>query len=143
LVGINPAAVLQKLIGHGVHVTGRVDDVQPYYRRSSICVIPLRAGGGTRLKILESMAFGRPVVSTSIGCEGLDVEDGKHLFIADNANEFAEKVIILLTNEEIRQQIINNARRLVETYYNWDILADQYIAALIHIIGESNKSSKS
>jgi glycosyltransferase involved in cell wall biosynthesis len=136
VVGINPAAVLEKLKGHNVHVTGRVDDVRPFYRRSSVCVIPLRAGGGTRLKILESMALGRPVVSTTIGCEGLGVEDGKHLFIADTAEEFAEKVLLLLANKEKRQQIINNARWLVETHYNWDILANKYIAALVHMIND-------
>jgi len=76
------------------------------------------------------------VVSTTIGCEGLDVEDGKHLFIADAADEFAEKVLLLLVNKEKRQQIINNARRLVETHYNWDILANKYIAALVHIIND-------
>lgn len=138
VVGINPAAILEKLKGHNVHVTGRVDDVRPFYKRSSVCVIPLRAGGGTRLKILESMALGRPVVSTTIGCEGLDVEDGKHLFIADAADEFAEKVLLLLTDMEKRQQIINNARRLVETHYNWDGLANQYIAALIHLINDND-----
>jgi len=136
VVGIDPSPALEKLNEHGVHVTGRVDNVQPYYKRSSVCVIPLRAGGGTRLKILESMALGRPVVSTTIGCEGLDVEDGKHLFIADAADEFAEKVLLLLANKEKRQQIIDNARRLVETHYNWDILANKYIAALVHIIND-------
>jgi glycosyltransferase involved in cell wall biosynthesis len=133
VVGIDPPDVLKQLEGKTVHVTGRVEDVRLYYQRSNICVIPLRAGGGTRLKILEAMALGRPVVSTTIGCEGLEVIDGEHIFIADDPKEFAKKTLLLLTNQQIRKQIIQNARHLVETHYDWDILADRYNQAIIQI----------
>lgn len=123
IVGINPRPEVKQLDGDGVHVTGRVDDVRPYYRRSTVCVVPLRAGGGTRLKIVEAMALGRPVVSTSIGCEGLDVVDGEHLFIADSPEEFAEKTVRLLTDEGLRKRITTKARRLVLNRYDWDVIA--------------------
>lgn len=123
IVGQDPPPEVVRLRGNGVHVTGRVDDLIPYYRRSTASVVPLRAGGGTRLKILEAMALGRPVVSTSIGCEGIDVVDGEHLFIADSPKQFAEKTVRLLQDKELSEKIRNNARHLVVTQYDWDIIA--------------------
>jgi len=123
IVGTDPRPEVRRLNGNGVHVTGRVEDVRPYYSRSTAFVVPLRAGGGTRLKILEAMALGRPVVSTSIGCEGLDVVDGEHLFIADSPEQFAEKTVRFLTDEALRQRITTKARQLVVTYYDWDVIA--------------------
>ena len=82
----------------------------------------MRAGGGTRLKILEAIALGRPVVSTSLGCEGLDVTDGRHLLIADTPEEFAAKVILLLKNPRRRQELAAEARTLVEKIYDWAVI---------------------
>ena len=89
IVGKEPLPEVLRLNSDGVHVTGQVEDVIPYYKQSAVCVVPLRSGGGTRLKILEAMALGRPVVSTTIGCEGLEVVDGQHLLIADKPANFA------------------------------------------------------
>ena len=125
IVGINPSSDVKALEGNGIHVTGRVDDVRPYYSRSTVCVVPLRAGGGTRLKILEAMALGRPVVSTSVGCEGLKVIDGEHLFIADHAEAFADRTARLLRDEALRRYIASRARELVVNHYDWDIIARQ------------------
>ena len=125
IVGRDPVHEVMQLDGNGVHVTGRVADVLPYYRKSSVCVVPLRAGGGTRLKILEAMALGRPVVSTSIGCEGLDVDDGEHLLIADSSEQFAEKTVRLLTDKTLYEHITTNARKLVVSRYDWDGIAEQ------------------
>jgi glycosyltransferase involved in cell wall biosynthesis len=124
IVGTNPTPEVTQLDGDGVHVTGRVDDVVPYYSRSTACVVPLRAGGGTRLKILEAMALGRPVVSTSLGCEGLEVVDGEHLFIADSPEQIADKVVRLLADQALRERIASNARQLVVARYDWDVIAD-------------------
>lgn len=125
IVGPNPPPEVIDLGKDHVHVTGRVDDVVPYYNQSTVCVVPLRAGGGTRLKILEAMALGRPVVSTSLGCEGLDVVDGEHLLIADNSAEFAEQTIRLLTDTTLVQRITRNARELVMARYDWDVIAER------------------
>jgi glycosyltransferase involved in cell wall biosynthesis len=132
IVGRNPRSEVVKLNSDRVHVTGQVEDVIPYYRKGAVCVVPLRAGGGTRLKILEAMALGRPVVSTTIGCEGLDVIDGEHLFIADKPVQFAEKTKRLLTDRQLYQQISTRGRQLVEARYDWDKIANQ----LIDVYGE-------
>jgi len=125
IVGADPSPEVIRLNGDNVHVTGRVEDVVPYYRRSAVFIVPLRAGGGTRLKILEAMALGRPVVSTSIGCEGLNVVDGQHLLIADSPKQFAEQTIRLLTDKLLYQRIIAEARQLVVAKYDWDGIAGQ------------------
>lgn len=123
IVGINPRPEVKTLAGNGIHVTGRVDEVRPYYDRSTVCVVPLRAGGGTRLKILEAMALGRPVVSTSIGCEGLEVIDGVHLLIADSPEPFAEKILRLLQDKNLQESLTRHARVLAEERYDWEVIA--------------------
>lgn len=123
IVGKNPSPEVRQLGGKGVHVIGCVNDLRPYYSRSTVCVVPLRAGGGTRLKILEAMAFGRPVVSTSIGCEGLEAIDGEHLLVADHPQEFADRTVHLLVDETSRQSLTIKARELVVSRYDWDVIA--------------------
>jgi polysaccharide biosynthesis protein PslH len=123
LVGRDPVDEVKRLAGEKVHVTGWVESVEPYYRRSTVSVVPLRAGGGTRLKILESMALGRPVVSTAKGCEGLAVVDGEEIFIADSPEEFAAKTSRLLAERTLRERMAHNARQLVMARYNWDAIA--------------------
>lgn len=127
IVGRDPRPEVMDLNGGQVHVTGRVDDVLPYYQKCPICVVPLRAGGGTRLKILEAMALGRPVVSTTIGCEGLDVIDGEHLLIADTPAEFAEKTVRLLHDHQLYQRLSVNGRLLVEQQYGWDGITEKLL----------------
>jgi sugar transferase (PEP-CTERM/EpsH1 system associated) len=123
IVGKNPSSEVIRLSGNGVRVTGQVDDLVPYYSSSAVSVVPLRAGGGTRLKILEAMALGRPVVTTLIGCEGLDVVNGKHLLIADSPNQFAEHTLQLLRNKQTWLSITQQARDLVVNRYDWDVIA--------------------
>lgn len=107
-----------------IEVTGPVPDVRPYYQEAALTVVPLRAGGGTRLKILESMALGRAVVSTTVGCEGLDVVDGEHLLIADSAPGFAAAVTRLLRDRPLRREIARNARNLVKRRYDWGMIGE-------------------
>lgn len=123
IVGSNPIRAVQALASDDVTVTGYVEDVIPYYRQALVSVIPLRAGGGTRLKILESMALGRPVVSTSLGCEGLMVTHGENILIADAPADFAAQTVRLMNEEGLRRSLIANGRRLVETTYDWQIIA--------------------
>lgn len=134
IVGREPPQEVVNLGTDRVHVTGWVEEVVPYYERSAVCVVPLRAGGGTRLKILEAMALGRPVVSSKIGCEGLDVIDGENILIAERPEEFAEKTVRLLRDDNLRKSIAENARRLVENQYDWDILAQRLIDILNRIV---------
>ncbi|MBN1202243.1 MAG: glycosyltransferase [Anaerolineae bacterium] len=125
IVGADPPERLKHVDANRVHVAGWVDDVQPYYRRCRVCVTPLRAGGGTRLKILEAMALGRPVVSTALGREGLDVIDGEHLLVADDPDQIAEQIARLLNDPALVERITTKGRRLVEDHYDWDAIAAQ------------------
>lgn len=141
IVGNRPGAELLRWQNDYIHITGMVEDVVPYYQKAHVCVIPLRAGGGTRLKILEAMALGRPVVSTSIGCEGLDVVNGRHLLIADTAEEFADAVLQLLKDDILRKQITTNALGLVRDQYDWNIIADQLMRLYSELAGLSPQGS--
>ncbi len=107
----------------GVRFTGYVDDIRPWVAQSSACVVPLRQGAGTRLKVLEAMALGTPVVSTSKGVEGLDLEDGTEVLVADSPARFAERVIELLQNPRMQRDLSQQARRKVEQDYDWEKIA--------------------
>lgn len=121
IVGAHPSKTIRGYDGrHGVHVTGRAPSIDEYWRKTSIYIVPLTIGGGIRLKILEAMAAGRAIVSTSIGCEGLDVQHGKHLLTGDDPQAFAQAVITLAQDSAQRDCIRKKARRLVEEVYDWD-----------------------
>jgi len=125
IVGINPRDEVLNLQSEHVTVTGRVESVEPYYRQADVCVVPLRAGGGTRLKILESFALGCPVVSTTIGAEGLSVVNGTHLLLADEADSFAKAVLAVFDDPLLRDRLVKAGRQLVEEQYDWEQIAGQ------------------
>lgn len=104
----------------GVVLTGYVEDLRPILARSQVCVVPLRAGGGTRLKILEAMALGTPVVSTSLGAEGLEATAEQEILIADEPAQFADAVLRLLDDAALRTRLAARARALVRARYGWD-----------------------
>jgi polysaccharide biosynthesis protein PslH len=109
----------------GVNVSGSVEDVRPWLRSASAVVVPLLSGGGTRLKILEAFASGRPVVSTSIGAAGLDVEDDRHLIISDRPMDMAQSVVSVLRNRRQAQNLSDNAYELVQANYRWSTIVDR------------------
>ncbi len=121
----------------GVQVTGRVEDIRPYVRDAAVYVVPLRVGGGTRLKIFEAMAMGKAVVSTSIGAEGLDVLDGSNIVLADSPPVFANAVVELLGDEERRRRIGLAATQLA-AQYSWPRIASRFSQILSGVI-ESEK----
>jgi glycosyltransferase involved in cell wall biosynthesis len=123
VVGKDAPAELGRI--SGVDVIGAVPDVRPYLYQASVVVVPLRVGSGTRIKILEAMAAGRAIVTTSVGVEGLRVQNGRHLVIADGPKDFAEAVTQLLWDPGLRQEIGANARKLVEQEYDWSMLAQR------------------
>jgi polysaccharide biosynthesis protein PslH len=106
----------------GVEVTGEVPDVRPYLRDAAVVVVPVRIGGGTRLKVVEGLALGKAMVSTSLGCEGIDVRDGEHLLIADGAESFASKVIGLFDDPAKGDELGRAGRGLIERAYSWDLV---------------------
>jgi glycosyltransferase involved in cell wall biosynthesis len=116
----------------GVCFTGRVADVRPIVARSRVSIVPLRLGGGTRLKILESMALGTPVVATSKGAEGLAVTPGADALVADNPAAFAAAVVDLLRSPARRAAVGEAGRRLVARRYDWRVVGDELEAAVAH-----------
>ncbi|MEJ2706161.1 MAG: glycosyltransferase [Anaerolineales bacterium] len=110
-----------------VELTGYVDDVRPLIASASVSLAPIRSGGGTRLKILEAMALHTPVVSTSKGAEGLQVEHGKHLLIADTPEEFAGAVILLLEDQQLRNRLTEHAYQLIAQKYDWSVIMPRFI----------------
>jgi glycosyltransferase involved in cell wall biosynthesis len=126
LVGKNPnAAVRAHAAVPGVVVTGEVPDVRPHYQDSWFQIVPLRIGGGTRLKIVESLCIGCPVLSTTIGAQGLDLRDGEHLLLADTPAEFAAAARRLAGDAALRERLRVAGRRQVLAHYSWPTLAAQ------------------
>ena len=124
-----PPEILDLDNGSSVRIVGQVDDVRCYSRKSAIHLVPIRLGSGTRLKILEALAMGRAVVSTSIGAEGLDLEDGIHLFIADTAEEFARKAIMLINNPDLRERVALAGQSFVRQNYDWPRVGEALLRA--------------
>ena len=106
----------------GVTLTGYVDDVRPYMAQAACFIVPLRVGGGTRLKILAAWAAGMPVVSTSIGCEGLDARDGWNILVRDDPSLFALAVAQVLADAKLRETLSKNARKTAEDTYSWEAI---------------------
>ena len=123
VVGRNPPAEVRALTGlRNIEVTGTVDDVRPWYGSAFVVVVPLRTGSGTRLKILEAMAAGVPVVSTRLGAEGLEVTDGNDIILAESPAETAEAVQALFRSQELWQKLAEAGRTLVSRLYDWSAL---------------------
>jgi sugar transferase (PEP-CTERM/EpsH1 system associated) len=132
VVGRSPSRKLQALAQRveGVRLSGWVEDIRPYVARSSICIVPLRIGGGTRLKIFEAMAMGKAVVSTSIGAEGLPVQDGENILLADTPNDFSQAVLSLLQDAGRRKRLGAAARTLVQENFSWLKVTDIFARTL-------------
>jgi polysaccharide biosynthesis protein PslH len=130
IVGRAPTAAVRALADEHIEVTGTVPDVRPFMRKAAVHVVPLRIGGGTRLKIFEAMAMGQAVVSTTVGAEGLPIVHGEHALIADGPRALADAVVSLLRDERRRQALSMAARTLVVEQYDWSVAADVLDEAL-------------
>ena len=111
----------------GIDVTGYVEDIRPVVAEAKCYIAPLRIGGGTRLKILDAWSLESAIVATSIACEGLEGEDNVHLLIRDTPTDFARAVGMILDDHALRERLGTNARHLVETTYDWEVLADDLL----------------
>ena len=135
IVGRRPSARLREAAAAaGVEVTGTVDDVRPFIADAEVYVVPLRVGGGTRLKIFEALAMGKAVVSTSIGAEGLPLVSGQQFIQADDPEAFATAVITLLKDPERRRALGSGGRRLVEERYSWPQVAREFTARCEEVV---------
>ncbi len=127
IVGRNPTPAISALNHQdGVEVTGSVPDVRPYVSEAQVIVIPLLVGGGTRLKVFEAMAMGKPIVSTSLGVEGLDVSHEKNVLLADTTEALAEQTLRLFDDESLRKSLADNALEMVRTQYSAEVVARQF-----------------
>ena len=128
VVGRNPYPSLVELAknDNSIIVTGRVDDVRPYMERAAAYVVPLRVGGGTRLKIFEAMAMEKPIISTTIGAEGLPVTDGRELLLADTPESFAAAVVKVLQDRDIANALAKRAAALVRGEFGWQKVAERF-----------------
>lgn len=123
IVGKDPPREVRELASAAVEVTGTVGDVRPHLAGAAVAVAPLRMGGGTRLKILEALAMGKAVVSTSIGCEGLNLRSGEHLLVADPPELFARRIVDLLSDRVAARALGESGRRFVEREHAWPTVA--------------------
>lgn len=138
VVGRSPSRKLQALAeaDKSIRLTGWVEDIRPFLARGSICIVPLRIGGGTRLKIFEAMAMGKATVSTSVGAEGLPVRSGENIILADSPADFAHSVISLLRDAQHRRRLGNAARTLVQEKYSWSKVAESFAQTLQEVTSQ-------
>ena len=129
VVGRNPYPALQELSRRdpSVIITGRVDDVRPYMERAAAYIVPLRIGGGTRLKIFEAMAMEKPLISTTVGAEGLPVRNESELLLADTPEDFAAAVVRVLGDDEFAFHLGRRSARLVREQYGWNRVAQRFV----------------
>jgi len=132
IVGRNPHPRINRLASADIEVTGTVPSVIEHLREAAVVVVPLRVGGGTRLKIFEAMAMGKAVVSTSIGAEGLDVHHERDILLADTAESFADSTIALLRDIELRERIERAAAELA-AQYDWSVIAGRFEQILMRV----------
>lgn len=132
IVGRNPSSETKRLAESipDVLVTGTVDDVRPYLWGGEVSIVPLRIGGGTRLKIYEAMAAGTATVSTSIGAEGLEIHPPDDIRIADEPQTFADQCLALLEDRDAREQVAEAALTLVREQFSWEVVTDQFERAM-------------
>jgi len=131
IVGRNPLSDLKALAERpGVELVGEVPDVRPWYQKAWIQVVPLRIGGGTRLKITESLGMGTPVVSTTLGAQGLELVNGRDIILADGADAFVKETVSILRNRQMREELEMNGLDAVRGRYTWEALGAAYLKIL-------------
>jgi glycosyltransferase involved in cell wall biosynthesis len=140
IVGRNPFAKVQRLASKSVQVTGTVPSVADYLRDASVVIVPLRIGGGTRLKIYEAMAMGKALVSTSIGAEGLTFQNGRDLMLADDASSFADAILLLLRDAQMRRRFEVAAAQLA-AQFDWSVVTGQFADILQKVVSGTQSRS--
>jgi polysaccharide biosynthesis protein PslH len=134
LVGNRPPAAVENLAGPHVEVTGRVPDTTPYLQGAAVVTVPLRLGGGMRIKVMEALAAGRPVVASSLAVAGIDLADGEHALIRDDPDRFAMAVVDLLCDREARARLGRNGRRWAEKHLGWGTSVEAFDALYTNLL---------
>lgn len=128
---------------YDVELTGYVNDARPFMLEAACHIVPLRVGGGTRLKILNAWAMGKPVVSTSIGCEGLAAVDGENILIRDDPASFADAVVAVLEDDALARRLAEHGRDTVERFYSWDVIGQRMIDTYLTLAGARHRETAS
>lgn len=131
IAGRKPSQGLRKAASHdpSISVTGFVEDIRPYIDQSEVYVCPIRDGGGTKLKLLDAMAMGKAIVTTTVGAEGLEIKNKEHVLIADDPETFARMVQTLFEDKKLRFHLAQNARKFVEKRYAWEVIGKDLLEA--------------
>lgn len=137
IVGRDPHSRVRNLESNSIEVTGSVPSVVEHLRRSAVFIVPLRIGGGTRIKIYEAMAMGKATVSTRVGAEGLDVQDGRDILLADDPSSFADSVCSILLDRELRRRL-EQAAAATAGKYDWSVVTERFVEALQLTIAAGN-----
>lgn len=136
LVGKNSADEKARFESHpAVTCNGHVPDIRPHLAETAVSIVPIRVGGGTRLKILDAWSMGKAVVSTSVGCEGLETVDGTNILIRDNPSEFAAAVVQVLRHPDLRDRLGREARKTAEERYAWGVVGGKLVGLYRDLIG--------
>jgi glycosyltransferase involved in cell wall biosynthesis len=130
LIGKNSSEDKVRFESHrGVTCNGHVPDIRPHLAEAAVSIVPIRVGGGTRLKILDAWSMGKAVVSTSVGCEGLEVVDGRNILIRDEPEKFAAAVVQVLRDYDLRERLGNEARKTAEERYAWRVVGRKFVVS--------------
>lgn len=126
-----------------IHVTGFVDDVRPYFREATAYICPIRVGGGTRLKILDALAMGMPLVGTTFACSGISVQDEKHVLLADTPEAFVNQILRVLADPALRANLATQGRDLVCQNYSWPVVGKSLVLAYREAASAAARKSES
>ena len=137
-VGGHPIPSIRFLSDDQFKIIGYVREILPYFQSAKLLVVPLLSGGGTRIKILEAFASGIPVVTTSLGVEGIEAVDGKHCLIRDDPDEFADACLSILTGPEKYQPMVKSSRKLVTERYDWESIGRLFVASVEKLVKMPN-----
>lgn len=144
VVGRDAVAVLRRARQPGVEIVDTVPDVRPYLANAAVVAVPVRIGGGTRLKVVEGLSMAKPIVTTSLGCEGIDARDGEHLLVADTERAFASSILRLFDDPELSSSLARSAREMAERRYSWKLAGSRLEALHAEVAdrGETSTSSR-
>jgi glycosyltransferase involved in cell wall biosynthesis len=143
IVGASPPEKIKRLSNdENVVVTGYVDDIRTFIAKADVVICPMRMGAGIKNKILEAMAMGKAVISTLIGAEGIDAINRENILISNSPGDFVENIIAILSNDELRNKITKNARKLINENYTWDICSRRYEELYTNQLGTAKNTKR-
>ena len=145
IIGKNPPAdfyQLQEKYPQAIKITGYVEDLTPYFEQAAVMVIAVRAGGGMRVRILEAFARSMPVVTTTVGLEGIDANPGEHVLVEDTPQEFAQATLHLLADPSLSSKLAQRGRVLAEEKYDWQVVLQRMDAVYENLVGQRAETGR-